>query len=475
MTASHAHASAPTVESFDSKIQQSPDQAPMQLAASDAYKPGSQTLFRNECHSGQNENMGDDKLQDFLDNNLAPHDLFKSCTGQDKHKNVIEPPDAQCHPGSGHSDSGSDNTAPRDRNSGNHSDNTLPRDRTDRGDDNGYSRDDCHSPRDTHQPGDTTDVPGTRTPSNPGDRVTIEPCKDMPKPPLNPGEFLVVVINVSADQLDRAGDFIGRLLNSAFNRDNSNGSSGSTGGDGNGFHMGGIPSPGDVLGSLPGLGNLFGGHDGGRDGSGIPGPGDLLGGLPGVGELFGGGDDSQSGSGLPSPGDVLGNLPGLGNLFGGGNHGRGGSGIPTPGDILGSIPGPGDILSGLPGMGGNSGIPTPGDLLHNMPGPGDILGSLPGMSGGGSGDSGSGSLFGNLPGLGSFGGSEGGGIMNPGSFFNNMPGPSDLFSNLPNPGDVLPPLPGLGGDSKIPMPHEIIEDAVTKPLKSIKNLFKKIF
>lgn len=396
MTATHAQSHAPAKEIFEGKSQESLDQAPMQLAASDAYRPGSQTAFRNDCHPGQNEHMGDDKLQTFLDNNLAPDELFRSCSDRTGGRS-----------GSGHSD----HTRSNDRGA----DTTLPRDRTEPGEHNGgYTRDDCHSPRDTHNPGDTTDVPGTRNPGSPTDRVSIEPCKDMPKPPLNPGEFLVVVINVSADQLDRAGDFIGRLLNSSFNRD-SRGNGGADGG--NGFHLGGIPSPGDVFGSLPGIGNLFGGRDGGRDGSGLPRPGDLLGGLPGIGELFGGGDDSQSGSGIPGPGDLLGNLPGMG--------------------------------------GSGSGFPNPGDMLSG------------------------------LPGLGSFGGNAGGGFMNPGSFFNDMPSPGDLFSSLPGPGDlfsslptpkdVVGGLPGLGGDSKIPMPHEIIEDAVTKPFKSLKNLFKRIF
>lgn len=376
------------------------DQAPMQQAACEAYKPGSQAAFRNNTAPDCNERMGDERMQQFLDTNLSTEDLYASCSRNtsDRSNGQNNRPSNDCDSDNrGGSDRGSDNhnrhgRGDRDDDCGNDNSDRRGSDNDRRGD--RYDRDECHMPRDTHSPCDTTDLPNTRTERCPSDRVIIEPCGDRPRPPLNAGEFVVVVINVSAAQMDRAGDFIGRLLGNVFDRDSDNGS---TRGGRTGFHLDGIPTPNDIL------NGLFGGRDGGRDGGGIPNPGDILGGLPGIGELFGGGDDSQSGSsnGLPSPGEVLGSLPGLGNFFGGGGSGRDGIRIPTPGNLLGSLPGPGDLLGNLPGMGG--GIPSPGDILGELP------------------------------------------------------------------------LPGLGGDGKIPMPHEIIEDAAKKPLKSIKNLFKKIF
>ncbi len=138
-------------------------------------------------------------------------------------------------------------------------------------------------------------------------------------------------------------------------------------------------------GAMGGLGaGIFGGFGGGASG-GAGGGGGILGSLPGIGNLFGSMGGASGGAG--GGGGILGSLPGIGNLFGGGSQGIVGAntiGRMLPASAFGQNFG----QAGMQAAGQAGG----GGFLGNM------LGGL-GVGGGASGGAGGGGGFlGNLMG-----------------------------------------------------------------------------
>ncbi len=382
------------------------EQGPLNAAACEAYDPKSREIIKPYSSGSTNEKMADEDLDKFFKDSFQNNSELYSTT---KTANSL----AETNHGHGIN---TDNQSPGQEKLNEHHGRHHHQGNSEaHGDDRNRDRTEILKDHDSDcQSGDNTNMQPPADSQQGCDRIIIEPGKDSPRPPLGAGEFLVVMINVSSEQMSKAGDFISRLLGSA-----------------NGFHLDGVPNPSDFISNLPGAHLLpgSGGVNSGVDAflDSLPRPGH---GLPSLGNIglnfgFNSGDNQDNDSFLDGlfPG-------GLDNMFGGGLlpglSGGGDDGRSSDQDSWSIRQRSGrDCGRG----GGNlSGIPG-GDLLSSLTG----RVSLPGMGGNGLSDA-----------------------------LNALPGIPDL-----------PKLPGM--DGKIPMPHEVIEDAVTKPIKTIKNLFKKIF
>lgn len=182
---------------------------------------------------------------------------------------------------------------------------------------------------------------------NSSDRISYRPFDGQEKPPIKPGEFLVILVNGTSEGLRNSANLLGRLLGSGFS--------------GNGYQSDSSRSssdsfnPMDPLGLFKNFDSSIGNNQAGGDGgllSALPKPPDPLG-------LLGSGNGSLLDS-LPKPPNSL-------AILGGGDGG-----------VLSSLPKPPDPLGILGG--GNGG------LLDSLPKPPNLLGGL------GGGDS----AFGNL-------------------------------------------------------------------------------
>ncbi|MDZ4834180.1 MAG: hypothetical protein SGJ27_10425 [Candidatus Melainabacteria bacterium] len=458
-------------ESSSDSAQESREQTPLRVAAYEAYD---KDLAGKSCKkSEQNENMPCEQLQDFMDQSLKTDIYGCGNTGSSDQSNSRRQPngdDATFNTGdtgrnynrsindnqNGNCDRDDSENSDR-RNTGDNTDGRRDSgdDTDERGDSTGrYSRDHCHSPRDTHSPDDSTD-PGDDSNGCPSDRVIIEPGKDLPRPQLAPNEFVVVVINISADALSRSGDFFNRVINgdangsagrggssgggrgydSGSNYDNSDSGRGSSGG---GFS---VPRLGDLLGSLPGLGSFFGGgndrDDRGSDsqsgGSFFPSIGDVTG-L----DFFGDSNDDQNNNNSDNDdadGGLLSGLPGFGSLFGGNRGGRnGGRGQGGGGGI-------GGLIDGLPKP---PGFVDPRDLPGFID-PTELVNQLPKPPG----------------------------FVSPSELLNGLPkppgfvDPSELVRGLPKPPDPFEIAKSL---PKPPSPSKVIE-SLKNPVKFLSGLF----
>jgi hypothetical protein len=191
----------------------------------------------------------------------------------------------------------------------------------------------------SEQPCDGSHRPGDNNSQLPGDstagRIIICPFENQPKPPIQKGEFLIVLVNVSRDSLSGVNNFVNRLFGG---NDNSSGSRQTPDNSFGSF----LPMPGDFISGLLGSNGRGDSHQGGQNGFNPmnpfsllenlptpPNPSDLISSLPT--------NPLELVKNLPNPADGLKLLDKLPNpidpfgLFGGD---KGGSGIPMPQEIL---------------------------------------------------------------------------------------------------------------------------------------------